>query len=82
MVSAKDYTETRLQIRLPQGPPLTQTFSVDTPLSDVFEFISKTYPGVTGVMTPFPRKEFGMGDRAKSLKELNLVPSAALVAKF
>jgi hypothetical protein len=33
-------------------------------------------------MTPFPRKEFGMGDKAKSLKELNLVPSAALVAKF
>ena len=84
-VESKEYNETRIQIRLPQGPPLTQTFHANDPLSIVYEFIVKSHPEMGSsqlkLATTFPRKVLD-GEKSKTLKELGLVPSAALVAQF
>ncbi|KAG0163420.1 hypothetical protein DFQ30_000189 [Apophysomyces sp. BC1015] len=80
---AKEYKEARLQIRVPGAAPITHTFSADATLTDVREFLQTQ--GCTGVFTlstTFPRKTFGQEDFTKSLKELNLVPSSALMLAY
>lgn len=84
VVSTSGYTETRIQIRLPEGPPLTQTFDVSAKLSAVYDFIvkSRSITANFKLMTTFPRKVLDGPEKEKSLKDLNLVPSAALVLQF
>jgi hypothetical protein len=76
----KEYTEARLQIRLDTGgPPLTHTFPAEALLAEVYEYVAKNRPGDEAfklIMT-FPRTV--LSDQTKTLKELNLVPSAALI---
>ncbi|KAI9019489.1 ubiquitin-related domain-containing protein [Phycomyces nitens] len=79
----KEYTEARLQIRVPGASPLTSSFSADATLADVQTYLQSN--GCTNnftLSTTFPRKTFGSGDLAKSLKELGLVPSSALVLTY
>ncbi|KAJ2629845.1 hypothetical protein H4R22_003070 [Coemansia sp. RSA 1290] len=80
-------TQTRLQIR-PMGQakgsprPLTGVFEADQTLKDVIKFIRQELPGIghhAKLSTTFPRKDFGSHDEAKTLKELGLVPNAALI---
>ncbi|CAO3594201.1 unnamed protein product [Absidia cylindrospora] len=74
-----EYNEARLQIRIPNGPPLTQTFPADAKLNDVYNHLKTN--GVNGpfqLSTTFPRKTFGEADLEKTLKELGLTPSSAL----
>jgi len=56
----KDYTETRVQIRLPSGAPLVQAFGVKEPLSAVRLYVQMNRTdGGTGdvkLMTNFPKK--------------------------
>ncbi|KND05200.1 uncharacterized protein SPPG_00860 [Spizellomyces punctatus DAOM BR117] len=81
-IVSKNYDETRLQIRLPDGAPITQTFRADDQLSAVYDFVAKSRPGTSfKLLQTFPRKVLDGDDRSKTLKELNLVPSAALVAQ-
>lgn len=77
-VSTVGYSESRLQIRLPDGQPLTRNFPAEAQLSVVCDWIS-TQTGLAGfkLMMTFPRK--GLDDRSKTLKELGLVPSGVLV---
>ncbi|KAI8918261.1 ubiquitin-related domain-containing protein [Powellomyces hirtus] len=80
-VVSRDYNETRLQIRLPDSV-LTETFSAEDTLDKVYAFVAGQRPGSTyKLIQTFPRKVLDGPDRAKTLKELNLVPSAALVAQ-
>ncbi|XP_053399394.1 UBX domain-containing protein 1-A-like [Mercenaria mercenaria] len=81
-VEKKDYTETRLQIRLTNGQALTQTFAVKEPLAAVRLYIEMNRtdpPGNFSLMTSFPRKVFAGDDYEKPLTELGLVPSAVLI---
>ncbi|KAJ3008708.1 hypothetical protein HKX48_008383 [Thoreauomyces humboldtii] len=84
---ARSYNETRLQIRLPDGTAVTETFQADDSLEKVYAFLkSKSAdnppPVPYKLLQTFPRKLLdGPSERAKSLKELGLVPSAALVAQ-
>lgn len=58
VVSAQGYSDARLQIRLPNGPPITETFPVDQKLQVVFDYLqsSKGYrPGGFTLSTTFPR---------------------------
>ncbi|TPX59748.1 hypothetical protein SpCBS45565_g07667 [Spizellomyces sp. 'palustris'] len=81
-IVSKNYDETRLQIRLPDGAPITQTFRADDQLSAVYDFVAKSRPGTSfKLLQTFPRKVLDGDDRSKTLKELNLVPSAALMAQ-
>ncbi|KAJ3139617.1 hypothetical protein HDU90_009118 [Geranomyces variabilis] len=79
---ARDYDEARLQIRMPDSPPLTETFRADDTLEKVYAFLATKRPGVSlKLLQTFPRKVLDGADRSKTLKELNLTPSAALVAQ-
>merc|ERR1712032_1442250 len=79
----KDYTETRVQIRLPSGAPLVYAFGVKEPLSAVRLFVQMNRTdGGTGdvkLMTNFPKKVFGDEDYDNTLENLGLVPSAVLI---
>lgn len=77
----KDYTQTRIQIRLQDGATLTETFNVKEQLSAVRVFIQmKTGNDLPfGLMTTFPRKVFVDDDFEKPLDVLGLVPSAVLI---
>lgn len=81
----KDYKETRIQIRLPNGSSLVETFNKQEQLAAVRLFVQlKQGEAPTGVfpfsmMTTFPRKVFNDEDFEKSLEELQLVPSATIM---
>ncbi|OAD76805.1 C2H2-type zinc finger transcription factor [Phycomyces blakesleeanus NRRL 1555(-)] len=79
----KEYTEARLQIRVPGISPLTSNFPADATLSSVQTYLqSNGCVNNFTLSTTFPRKTFGTDDLNKSLKELGLVPSSALVLTY
>jgi hypothetical protein len=65
---------------LPSGPPITETFQATQSLEDVYakaaEFIQTPFK----LSLTFPKKILDGDDRKKSLKDLGLVPNAALMA--
>lgn len=70
---AKEYTQTKLQIRLTNGAALTQTFGAKEPLSAVrlYVEINRTDDqGPFSLMTNFPKKLFGPDDYDKPLDML------------
>lgn len=80
----KDYKQTRIQIRLPNGIALTETFEKNEQLAAVRLFVQLKQgdeAGVTtfGMMTTFPRKVFGPEDFDMTLEQLGLVPSATIM---
>ncbi|CEP14972.1 hypothetical protein [Parasitella parasitica] len=79
----KEYNEARIQIRAPGAAPITHTFDANAPLNQVFDYLqSQGLVNPFTLSTTFPRKTFSSEDQQKSLKELNLVPSAALVLAY
>ncbi|XP_040566974.1 UBX domain-containing protein 1-B [Lepeophtheirus salmonis] len=81
------YTQSRIQIRLPNGSTLVQTFSVKESLSSVrlYTNMNRSDPEFNGsacqFMTSFPRKVFTQEEYEKTLESLELVPSAVLIVK-
>lgn len=80
----KDYKQTRVQIRLPNGTALTETFDKNEQLAAVRLFVQLKQgdeAGVTtfGMMTTFPRKVFVDDDYEMTLEQLGLVPSATIM---
>jgi len=81
----KDYTTTRLQIRLPSGTPIVHEFSAKESLSAVRLWISLNRTDGQGsdvpfnIATTFPRKVFTDEDMAKPLDVLGLVPSSVVM---
>lgn len=82
---AKEYTESRLQIRQPDGPPLVHTFPVSTTIGDLYTFLHQhrsSSPATVSLAlsTTFPRRVFSSdADLTLTLTQAQLVPSAALV---
>ncbi|KAI9303407.1 ubiquitin-related domain-containing protein, partial [Cunninghamella echinulata] len=83
-IKSSDYTDARLQIRIPGVAPVTNTFPADSTLADVVDYLKNNSGCINPftLSTTFPRKTFGDDDQQKTLKELNLVPSSALVLNF
>ncbi|TFK71670.1 hypothetical protein BDN72DRAFT_837390 [Pluteus cervinus] len=81
---SKDFKETRLQIRIPGGQPLTTTLPSDAPLRAVAEFLAgqslQFDVETVSLSCQFPRKTYTQEDLSKSLKDLGLTPSAVLIA--
>ncbi|KAI1316218.1 hypothetical protein EDD11_010328 [Mortierella claussenii] len=76
---AKVYTETRLQIRQPEGQqPIVHTFQASDKLSAVYDFLRPHRQGDFKLMTTFPRKVLDGDNLEKTLNDLQLVPSGAL----
>ncbi|CEH16877.1 dna-binding protein [Ceraceosorus bombacis] len=73
--------EARLRVRAPKGT-WTGTLPADKTLGDVAKLIQEAgmADGGLNFSTTFPRKQFGSAELGKSLKELGLVPNAALEA--
>ncbi|KAH9256740.1 hypothetical protein BASA81_005034 [Batrachochytrium salamandrivorans] len=81
-VSSASYSGTRIQIRTPNGQQFTQNFEADDKLSMVYDAMEKNLGQNTlKLWQTFPRKALDGADREKSLKDLGLVPSAALIAQ-
>ncbi|KAJ2624965.1 hypothetical protein GGI26_001077 [Coemansia sp. RSA 1358] len=83
-----DSNQARIQIRpvLPASDspimPITHVFDADQTLKDVISFVKKELPHIGHhfkLATSFPRKEFTSHHESKTLKELGLVPTAALI---
>ncbi|XP_058717565.1 UBX domain-containing protein 1 isoform X2 [Poecile atricapillus] len=89
----REYDECRIQVRLPDGRALTQSFRAREPLAAVRLFVElhRDNPGNntgnnTGntpepfsLRTAFPRRLFSEEDMEKPLQELGLVPSAVII---
>ena len=78
-----------LQIRCPDGTQVSNTFGADDTLISVFEFLANeekipiAYQSSSAKLSMvFPRKAFAAADLERSLRDLNLVPSAALLLQF
>ncbi|XP_030385354.1 UBX domain-containing protein 1 [Scaptodrosophila lebanonensis] len=77
----RDYSETRIQIRLQNGSTLNGTFSAKEQLSAVRLYI-QVQTGIDtpfSLMTSFPRKVFTDEDYDKPMDVLGLVPSAVII---
>lgn len=80
----KDYKQTRIQIRLPHGEALTETFDKNEQLAAVRLYVQLKQGDEAGIatfgmMTNFPRKVFGEEDFEMTLEQLGLVPSATIM---
>ncbi|XP_050843949.1 UBX domain-containing protein 1 isoform X3 [Serinus canaria] len=87
----REYDQCRIQVRLPDGRALTQSFRAREPLAAVRLFVElHRGPGGTGggtggdtepfsLRTAFPRRLFTEEDMEKPLQELGLVPSAVVI---
>ncbi|KAL5492712.1 hypothetical protein ACEPAI_4159 [Sanghuangporus weigelae] len=82
-IPASEYKETRLQIRF-GGKPYITTLPSDSTLREVAEFLAAQTLSVdvetVNFSTQYPRQTFTRNDFAKTLRELKLTPSAALIA--
>ena len=78
---ASAYTETRLRLQTPTGT-VQKSFQVDTTLFEVAAALS-TDSGfqASSFVQNFPKKTFDQIDFGQTLKELGLVPSAALIVR-
>ncbi|XP_046847067.1 UBX domain-containing protein 4-like [Xenia sp. Carnegie-2017] len=74
-------SEVRIQFRLPDGSSVTQNFPADTLLDGAREFIRSRMDvrNQISFWTTFPRKHLGEDDFHKTLVDLDLAPSAALI---
>ncbi|KAJ3195110.1 hypothetical protein HK101_001087 [Irineochytrium annulatum] len=75
---SKDYAEARIHFRLPDRV-ITQSFKSDDTLQSLIDFLSKQEDVQPGFKMVFLRKPLTGSD--KSLKDLGLVPSAAIIVQ-
>ncbi|KAJ3407806.1 hypothetical protein CcCBS67573_g02945 [Chytriomyces confervae] len=78
----KEYNEARIQLRLAAGGAITQVFKSSDTLSVVYEHVASQTGNAVGsfkLVQTFPRKV--LDDQSKTLQELGLVPSAALIVQ-
>jgi len=73
----------RLQFRLPDGRSQTKQFPAETPLSEVYSFVSSEVVdsvfGKFSLKTTFPRHSLDTLPKDSSLRSLSLVPSATVL---
>ncbi|KAK6036627.1 UBX domain protein, partial [Cooperia oncophora] len=76
-----DYKEAMIQVRLPSGQAVRQSFGASEPLSAVRLWLEINHSNGApfSLLMPFPRKMMTDEDYDKPLKELGLVPSANFV---
>ncbi|CAI2347724.1 unnamed protein product [Caenorhabditis sp. 36 PRJEB53466] len=77
----RDYTQAIIRVRGIDGHMVKRTFGAEEQLSCVHTWIQTAHPQPLpyALMTPFPRKVFEESEMEKTLKDLDLVPSANIV---
>jgi len=83
----KEYTDCRIQFRLPSGPPVVQTFSAREPLSAARCWVRVNHPPRApktqiGLSTAYPRRTFQEDQMEMPLDSLGLVPASVLVVTY
>jgi hypothetical protein len=77
--------QVRIQVRVPSGPPLKFSLASETKLNQLIDQVvdqGKLPKGKVVLQTVFPVKVFAGGDLHRTLAELELCPSATLIAKL
>lgn len=77
--------QVRIQVRVPSGPPLKFNLASLTKLSQLIDMVvdqGKLPKNKVALQTVFPIKVFGREDLQRTLAELELCPSATLIAKL
>ncbi|KCV68691.1 hypothetical protein H696_04979 [Fonticula alba] len=83
-----DHSFARIQVRMTGAAPLVLRLPAASPLAILRDNILRTMPDSPidprslMLMTSFPRREFTEDDMSKTLGDLGLVPSAAIVASI
>jgi len=78
----RQYDECNLQVRLPDGSTIRQTFKAADQFEKVIDWIRQTQQSRPFILLQnYPKKEFNESDNYKSLNELGLVPSGSLMVK-
>jgi len=79
----KEYTECRVQFRLPNNSTVNNTFQAEEKFENVLNFLiqNQNQPRIS-LMTTFPRKVYGPENYQQTLKELGLLPSCSFICKF
>ncbi|XP_006875081.1 PREDICTED: UBX domain-containing protein 1 isoform X2 [Chrysochloris asiatica] len=82
----REYDQCRIQVRLPDGTSLTQTFRAREQLAAVRLYVELHRGEEPGgdqdpvqLLSGFPRRAFSEADMERPLQELGLVPSAVLI---
>ncbi|XP_007462203.1 PREDICTED: UBX domain-containing protein 1 isoform X3 [Lipotes vexillifer] len=82
----REYDQCRIQVRLPDGSSLTQTFRAREQLAAVRLYVELHRGEELGggqdpvqLLSGFPRRAFSEADMERPLQELGLVPSAVLI---
>ena len=73
-----------MQISLPSGERLRQSFPSTSLLSDVIKYVgenSRVDTSAVDVVQPYPPVSFSSADFARTLRDLNLTPSGTLALK-
>ncbi len=79
--SHKNFDQTRIQVRLPNGQSLSFALDSLKKLKDVYDFVEQQYPHKFHLVQTFPRKVFNDAFFDKTLQELNMVPSVSLMVQ-
>jgi UBX domain-containing protein 1/4 len=77
--------QTRIQVRVPSGPPLKFNLASSTKLTELIDMVAKQGGLTKNKMTlqaAFPVKVFGSADLQHTLADLELCPSATLIVKL
>ncbi|KAJ1653427.1 UBX domain-containing protein 1 [Dispira simplex] len=83
VVHTEGFQRTRIQIRPTEGPPFTHNFDADAQLDQIYDFVrAKTGAENFTLMTTFPRRTLSIDQGGQTLRELGLVPSAALAMSY
>ncbi|BFZ22549.1 hypothetical protein BsWGS_25588 [Bradybaena similaris] len=69
----------RIQFRMPDGSSVTQQFPATETFAAVQQFITQHIGSPVTLSMTFPRRTFTTEDNIRTLQELGLVPSAALM---
>ena len=79
--ATNEYTETRIRVQTSSGN-FQKAFPVDTTLFEVAQDVKRDKGiDIASLVSNFPKKTYDQADWGMSLKEANLVPSAALIAR-
>merc|ERR1719206_331167 len=75
-------TVARIQFRLPDGSSQTKQFPAESSLSEIYEFVKSgldTPFSSFSLSTTFPRRMLDQEDKATTLKQLQMAPSATIL---
>lgn len=82
VTAAERASVARIQFRLPDGRNQTKQFPADSPLSELYTFVEtsvETGFSTFSLSTTFPRRQLDLEEKMKTLRDLQMAPSATVL---